>query len=411
MTHADAPSNDALHAAFGQDLATDWVPDAVGAVDVWPSPVGGGPVALDVSRLRVPLGGRTEDVPVVPVTTRAHLHLLTERALCRHRVRPEVLAYDRVDWDYRRAFRTRQRRLRELAARADLPLVLVLDVHGLSRSLPLRTLSEAPWATAELAAALAALDRAAGRVLLPGHRWANRLAAAALGPVDTVVARLAPGRWLRWGDDWHVFVRTPAEAAEVREAVRGALAPLGLAPSVRKTRTLPVSALLDGAARGTAGDPADAWRLGLERGDVRALRYALPRAAPTPEISRGVPCAVRQWPELLPRAVEYLGRAVDAAQGRAAVRVLTADAHADPFACGRLLALAAARREVAADVPDAVLTLAYADESVALRALAARVAALTDRLRLTPDPPPRLGRWLALGAEPACWPPRLTTLL
>ncbi|MEU9609804.1 hypothetical protein [Streptomyces sp. NPDC048057] len=409
MTPAEAPPYEALRAAFGQDLATDWVPDAVGAADVSSSLFDDVPAEIDVARLRVPLGSRTEDVPVVPVDARARLHGLVERALCGRRVRPEVLAYDRVDWDYSRAFRTRRQRLTELAVRPDLPLVLALDVHRLSRSLPLRTLHEAPWTTAELAAALTAVERAAGRPLLPGHRWANRLAAAALAPVDTVVARLAPGRWLRWGDDWHVFVHAPTEADEVRDAVTRALAPLGLALSAPKSRTLPVAAVLDGTARDVAGDPGHAWRRGLERGDVRALRYALPRAAPAPEISRDVPHTVRQWPELLPRAVQYLDRAADTPEGRAALRALMTDA--DAFACGRLLALAAGRRAVAADVPDAVLTLAYADESVALRALAARVAALTDRLRLTPDPPPRLRPWLALGAEPARWPPRLTTLL
>ncbi|MFI1829684.1 hypothetical protein ACH41E_25050 [Streptomyces sp. NPDC020412] len=409
MTPAEAPSYEALRAAFGQDLATDWIPDAVGAVDVAPFLLGGAPSGIDAARLRVPLGSRTEDVPVVPVDVRARLHGLVERALCGHRVRPEVLAYDRVDWDYRHAFRTRQQRLTELAARPELPLVLALDVHRLSRSLPLRALHDAPWATPELSAALAALDRAAGRPLLPGHRWANRLAAAVLSPVDTVVARLAPGRWLRWGDDWHVFVHAPAEADEVREAVGRALAPLGLAPSEHKTRTLPATTVLSGTARDVRGDPGDAWRRGLEQGDARALRYALPRAAPTPQISRSVPGAVRHRPELLPRAVQYLARAVDTPEGRAAVRALLPAA--SPFTCARLLALAATHRALAADVPDELLTRSYASGSVALRSLATRVAALTTRLRLTPDPPPRLRPWLALGADPNRWPPLLTTLL
>ncbi|MEK8171840.1 hypothetical protein NKH77_28375 [Streptomyces sp. M19] len=130
--------------------------------------------------------------------------------------------------------------------------------------------------TGELARTLALLHRAAGRCLLHGHRWASRLGTAVLAPVDAVVAELAPERWTRWGDEWHVFVRDTAEAERVRVAVEGALARLGLRPSAAKSGILAARAVAAHDARDVAGPAGEVWRRGLADGDPRALRYALP---------------------------------------------------------------------------------------------------------------------------------------
>ncbi len=252
----DAP---ALRASFGHDLLTEWIPDALGAADALRDLARGRvppPAALDVGWLRVPLARRTEAVPVVPVAVRAHLHRVVERALSGFEPTAEVFSYRALTWNYRTAFGARGARLRALAERGDLPLVLSLDVHRFGRSLPLATLLDAAWMTEELATDLTRLTAEAGHCLLSSHHWANRLGGAALAPVDAVLGRLVPGQWLRWADDWHVFVRDADEAERVRAAVRDGLAALGLTLSANKSGLRPAATVRTGPARDVAGESA-----------------------------------------------------------------------------------------------------------------------------------------------------------
>ncbi|WEV26376.1 hypothetical protein OYE22_15105 [Streptomyces sp. 71268] len=408
----DAP---ALRASFGHDLLTEWIPDALGAADVLRDLARGRvppPAALDVGWLRVPLSRRTEAVPVVPVAVRAHLHRTVERALRGYEPAAEVFSYRALTWDYRTAFGARGARMRALAERGDLPLVLSLDVHRFGRSLPLPTLLDATWMTEELGTLLGRLTAEAGHCLLSSHHWANRLGSAALAPVDAVLGRLVPGRWLRWADDWHVFVRDADEADRVRAAVRDGLATLGLTLSADKSGLRPAATVLAGPARDVAGEPARVWRAGVAGGDLRALRYALPRLAPDARISAEVPSVVRRWPALLPRAVRYLDGAARSAHGRAVVAELLGGAERDPFAAARLLALTGRHAELAALVPGAVLAMAGDDGSpAALRELATRVAVVDRRAHLAPEPTPRLRAWVADGGHAGASQPSVATLL
>ncbi|GHE78401.1 hypothetical protein GCM10018785_53200 [Streptomyces longispororuber] len=408
----DAPPAQALSAAFDGDLLTDYVPDALGAVDVRRLLCTGRPLEdpLHVGHLRVPLARRLEVVPVVSCAARARMLRLTEQALSAHVPRPEVFSYRSLDWRYRPAYQERQHHLRALAARGGLPLVLVLDVHRFGRSLPLDVLCRTPWMTERLAEALTALYSAAGRALLPGHRWANRLATAVLAPLDDAVASLAPGRWTRWGDDLHVFVRDHAEADDIRAAAAAVLRRLGLRLSAEKSTVTGAASVLTRSARVIRGRAQDVWRSGLSDGDVQALRYALPRTPPDDTVSRTLVGAVRDHPGLLPRAVHYLDRAAHSPAARAAAEDLLLTAEPDAFAAARLLPLAARHPGLVPAVPDALLAVAEESEVGPLRELAFRVAVSGGR-RHTWPPTPRMRGRLAQGAELARDLPDVNTLL
>ncbi|WP_435241544.1 hypothetical protein [Streptomyces cucumeris] len=406
------PPKEALTVSFGQDLMTEWIPDALGATDVVRGLADGShlnPTRLDVGWLQVPLAHRTETIPVVPQAVRAHMHRLVERSLHRYRPRPEVFSYRSTEWEYRGAYRARQRRMRELGSREDLPLVLRLDVRQFGASLPLRVLLDAPWMTEDLAQQVTTLHGASGRCLLPGHRWANRLGTAALAPIDNLLAAEVPERWLRWGDDWHVFVRGAGEAERIREVVASGLANLGLSLSVEKTVWEPVHRLFAGAARDVAGDPRKVWRAGIRDGDMRALRYALTRAEPTTEIFRDISEVVRMRAELLPRAIQYLDRAMTTPGATEVVEELFDDS--DLFTAARVLTLAGRHQELARRVPDRLLILAADCGIAGLCALAARVAFSSRRGHLVGEPPPRMLPWISQGADLRQLRPSVATLL
>ncbi|UNO42199.1 hypothetical protein [Streptomyces sp. MST-110588] len=409
----DSPPAQALSTAFDGDLLTDYVPDALGAVDVRRLLSIGRPLddePFRVGHLRVPLARRAEVIPVVSCAARARMLRLTEQALSDHVPRPEVFSYRSLNWQYRPAYQARQRHLRALAARADLPLVLVLDVHRFSRSLPLDVLVRAPWMTERLAGALTALHTAAGRGLLPGHRWASRLATAALAPLDDTVASYAPGRWARWGDDLHVFVRDQDEADDIRAAAAITLQQLGLRLSAEKSTVTKAASVLAGPAHIIEGRPEEVWRSGLADGDVRNLRFALFRTPPVDTVSRTLVGAVRDRPGLLPRAVHYLDRAVHSPLGQAAAKELLRTSEPDAFTAARLLPLAARHPALLPAVPDALTEVGDRSEFVPLRELACRVGALRGRPHMRP-PTPRMRRWLAQGAPSHSQMPEVSTLL
>jgi hypothetical protein len=399
---------------FAGDLLTDWVPDVLNAVDVRAAVAGGlvdPTIRINVCRLRVPLARRSEAVPVVDAIVRGQMHVLVERALSWHRPRRQVFSYRSAEWDYRDAYRRRQARMRELCGRADLPFVLKLDVHRFGRSLPLPALLGTSWMTEQLAGRLAELEREAGASLLPGHRWSNRLGTAVLAPVDEAVAALAADRWVRWGDDWHVFTKDEDEAEQIRGTVELELKLLGLALSEEKSGLVPAKEILASPARDVAGDPGEVWRRGYDSGDVRALRFALPRLGPHTQVSLSVPEAVHDFPGLLPRAVEYLDRAMGTVSGRASALLLLESAGDDLFMMARMLTLACRHPYLAEAVPDELLILADGCGVDGVQALAVRIATVTGRGRLVSAPSPRIAAWLSAGGDFRRVQPSVVTLL
>ncbi|MFD8396000.1 hypothetical protein ACFV2N_44120 [Streptomyces sp. NPDC059680] len=414
MTDDVLHGNRALSAAFGSDLLTDYVPDALGAADVRRQlasgqlPTNDGP--LEVGQLRVPLARRVESIPVTSCAARARMLVLTEQALTVHTPRPEVFSYRSLRWQYRPAYQARQSRLRALATRQDLPLVLVLDVHRFGRSLPLDTLIGKPWMTERLAEALTDLHAATGRCLLPGHRWSNRLATASLAPLDDTIAALAPDRWVRWGDDIHIFTRDQNEADDIRAAAVLALDRIGLRLSEEKSTVIAAASVLAGPARFLAGRPEEVWRTGLEAGDVTALRYALSRTPPDRTVSLTLVDAVRDRPVLLPRAAHYLDRAAQTPEGQAAAKRLLHTAETDAFAAARLLALTGRRPELVSEVPDGLLAVAARSGFVSLRELAFQIEVLRHHRDARP-PTSRMRDWLRADGFLRRQRPQVSTLL
>lgn len=348
---------------------------------------------------------------MVAPTVRAQMHLLVEQALRRHRPRGQVFSYRSAGWNYRQAYRQRQLRMWKLAVQADLSFVLRLDIHRFGRSLPLSALLSASWMNDHLAQALAELPRRTGQCLLPGHRWSNRLGTAILAPIDDLLAKLAEDRWVRWGDDWHVFVRDEGEAELIRAAAEFELQLLGLGLSAQKSGLVPTIDILAGPARDVAGNPREVWRSGRESEDIRALRFALPRVEPTDEVSEGIPDLVRNFPELLPRAVQYLDRAVSTAGGNETALNLLNDTDEDLFKAARMLALACRHAHLATSVPSNLLSRAGSCGVDGVQALAIRIAVLTTRRHLAPTPSPRMLAWLLAGADFRQDQPSVATLL
>lgn len=414
MTDGRSLKGPALCAAFNSDLLTDYVPDALGAGDarrellrgLLPTDNGW----LELGELRVPLARRVESIPVASCAVRVRMFLLSEQALSFHTPRPEVYSYRSLAWRYRPAYQERQLQLRALAARHDLPLVLALDVQRLSLSLPLDALLRRPWMTERLAEALTALHAVAGRCLLPGHRWSNRLATATLAPLDETLAALAPGRWTRWGDDVHVFTRDQNEADDIRAAAETSLDRIGLCLSPEKSAVAAASSVLAGPARSLTGRPEEVWRTGLANGDVTALRYALARTPPDTTVSLDLVEAVRERPVLLPRAAHYLDRAMCTSAGQAAAKRLLSTAKKDTFTAARLLTLAGRHPELAADVPDELLTVADSSGFGPLRELAFRVSVLRDQQHVCP-PSSRMEEWLRINRFARRRRPQVSTLL
>ncbi|MEU5192640.1 hypothetical protein AB0G86_01065 [Streptomyces scabiei] len=404
----------ALGAAFGSDLLTDYVPDALGAGDVRQQLAGGllptDDGSLEVGEMRVPLARRLESIPVASCAVRARMFLLCEQALSVHTPRPEVFSYRSLGWRYRPAYQARQHHLRALATRHDLPLVLVLDVQRFGQSLPMEALLHTPWMTKHLAEALTALRAVAGRCLLPGHRWSNRLATAALAPLDETMAALAPGRWARWGDDIHVFTRDQYEAHDIRAAAVASLDRIGLRLSPEKSAVTAASSVLTGPARVLTGRPEEVWRTGLASGDVTALRYALSRTPPDTTVSLTLVDAVHERPVLLPRAAHYLDHAVYTPAGQAAAKRLLQTTEADMFTAARLLALAGRHPELVGEVPDELLAVAGRSGFTPLREMAFRVSVLRDHHHMCP-PTLRMENWLCVSGFARRQRPQVSTLL
>jgi hypothetical protein len=403
----------ALSSSFASDLLTDWVPDSIGAADVFGALRSGvlpPKEPLRAAHLLVTMATRSSLVPVIDVASRARLHSITDDALAAYKPDANVFSYRSLGSTYRPAYRARIDRLRSLASDSRYPLVLAADVARFTASVPLSTILRQQWITPALADELTNLRAAAGRCLLPGHHWANRIGSAVLGRVDTALRSAFGSRWVRWADDFHVFVADSAEAERVRSLLLEELRDLDLTLSEEKTRLMSVSDLLSDRARDVAGDPAQVWLRGVTNSDVRALRYALPRLAAghNPVALDDLNRIIAEIPYVLPRAVYYLDQFVDTPDGTAIAVELLQRENA-PEAIGRLLALTARHQALLAAVPDHVLQIAEASDVPALRALAWRAARATG----TASSPPteRLAAWVRSGGQLEQRLPNLETLL
>ncbi|MEV0846274.1 hypothetical protein AB0J21_10425 [Streptomyces sp. NPDC049954] len=418
----------ACQPSFARSLRTSWLPDAFadsgllgrlseGAFLRSPSDVPPLIANAPLHWLTVPVGERVRTVPLLPADVYAGLHVLVERALRGHAFQPGAHNGTHTDWDYRSAYRDRSESLTALASDGESPWIQHLDIENFGPGVRLDTLLAAPWMTEELGSALRVVRRRTGQCLLHAGSWSTRLGSALLTPLDEVVAQHVGDRWARWSDGWHIAVRDPEEGARIREAVAAELGRAGLRLSPRKTALLPPAAVLAGVAANVAGPPGEVWRLAVRHDDVRRYRYALPRAAPAPEISAALPGLVRRHPALLPRAALHLDRAATTAQAPGTFTALLRWAtgrgptREAPFRCGRLLVLAARHPHFARLVPLSALDRWCASSVAPLRDLAERAAVTGYGPDAVRDPGPRTRDWIRGGASVTDRPPQAATLL
>jgi hypothetical protein len=407
-------SRTALASSFASDLFSDLIPDPIGASDVLALlRLGKIPPAEPIRAPELPwiMASRSEFVPVINVISRARLHCLTADALAAYSPEPNVFAHRSLDVDYRPAYRARLERIRNLASDPCYPLVLAADVYRFSASVSLPVILSQPWMTEPLANELSALNATAGRCLLPGHHWANRIASAVLANVDLTLTSVVGHRWVRWSDDIHVFVADANEAQSIRRALSEELSGVGLELSQEKTKLLSIPEVLSGVARDVSGEPASVWHSGIVNDDVRALRYALPRLAALrdPVALDDLLRITRIHPYVIPRALSYLDHLMEDLRGsEVAVEMLKREENA--LFIGRLLSLAIRHADLlAAAVPDRVLHIAESTGVSSLQGLAWRVALALGKI--PPPPDRRLAGWVSQGAQSSEQLPSLETTL
>ena len=402
-----------LASSLASDLLTDWIPDAIGAVDALSSIRRGqlpAKQSMQVPSIQVAMSKRFETIPIIGVSRRARLHCITHEALAHYTPDMNVFGYRSLSADYREAYRDRITRIRNLVHDPRYPLVLAADVRRFSASVSLPVILRQRWMTSRLADELTSLRDDSGRCLLPGHHWANRIGSAILSEVDTALTSAIGQRWVRWADDIHVFVTDSKEAEQVRSILLTALTKMNLELSQEKTHLLTPSELLSGPARDVSGDPINVWRHGVATADERALRYALPRLAARqdPAALEDLLSITAEHPSLLPRAVSYLDHLIDDPTGRSIAAKLF-NRETMPAVIARLLALGIRHPALAATVPERAIEIAETAGVLALEELAWRIRSIQGKTLLSPTQ--RLAEWAQSGNQSELSLPIVETLL
>ncbi len=204
-----------------------------------------------------------------------------------------------TDFARRRLHAWMERAWREAGAGATL---LACDVSGyyanmlhalaeerLSRRLP-------PWAAGFATMVLRSQYGGGERGYCPGSQLVQICGVDYLDPLDHFVKeRLRPLGYVRYMDDFVVLCRSPAEAAEARDAVAGRLAALGLGLHPRKTRAQPIGKPLRFLGFDHALDPRTgrAWM----RVAPESVKQARRDAASTARLVRAGRLTEAQWRE------------------------------------------------------------------------------------------------------------------
>jgi hypothetical protein len=369
--------------ALREDLMTDWVPDAVGGAGVDPAAVedaSGPPQVIEVATA----SGRPR-VPLAPVGLRVRGHLAAEASLppleaclpssvCGYR---DAATPYRVEW---------QRWLGLLRGMADGGgTVLRADVRSFFTEVSTEAVRRTvPW---EMAGFCDDVRRLHGQFLLPGHRWARRVANLVLAPVDDRIA--VP--FARWQDDYALLVPDPDGAETAAAALDHALAGVGLRHNLGKSRVVAARELRAGAA-----PSAPDWSRARSDRDVPAMKRLLRAAAQGRSAGPRLDTAlVEEFPTLLPRICWLLS--IREGNPGAADLIGGLVASTDDWTAARAMAAAAGRPGLAAAVSPAHLQRHAASGLAPVRALAARL--LHDRGLDWPTSLPHVDRALAASSR------------
>lgn len=294
---------DAIPDWLRADLATQWVPDAVG-----------GAGATDRSRardrrlvrLRVPWHmHETRVVVEVDTPWRVDLHVAVFAGVSASTpLGPDVFGYRDDRTPYRTDYWNLQQRLSDL--RSANTWMAHTDVTGFFRNFRSAALPHLE-VTADAHKHLNELQSRTGELVLPGHRWARYLANLALIPIDEAVGL----PFARWQDDYWIFATREAdlEVALSRMAVAAEHINLGL--SVEKTTIQAIESDADGALEQFPSslrwdDVADGLalgRFGFVRNALRRISEGGPSTEPP---SSNLLQSVLAVDALLPRLVQAL---------------------------------------------------------------------------------------------------------
>lgn len=351
---------------LAEDLTTNWLPDAVAGAGCGPD----GPIG-PVGRIDVATGSGCRSVVLAPVGLRIRGHLLAQASLgaAEAALSPGVFGYRDAAGPYREdwaAFRAAAARLAAVRA-----VEVRFDVRGFFAAVPAAALAVHGPDTERFAREV---EERYGQCLLPGHRWARRFANTVLDPVDRALG--AP--FVRWQDDYRVFVRDAAEAEAVLAAAADGLGRIGLSLNAAKTR---VGEPEEPAERwGPPG--AASWAAAVGAGDVRRLKFLLRVAAQDAASGRrdggGVPTGglsrlVSERRVLAPRAAWALSARAAGGDGAAAAELAALAGVPDPWVSARALAGLAAHPSLAGAAPARAVAAAADSPHAAVRALAARL--------------------------------------
>ncbi|WP_408898367.1 RNA-directed DNA polymerase [Nocardioides sp. R1-1] len=396
MVQSPASLVDDLH----EDLRTRWVPDVIADADAGASAVS---PSLDADALSLfpvlrDAGPRVAPIFTVQALAAQRQAVASLRLISDGLLEPTVCGYRRGadgDSDYS----TEYQRFRSLTeSMLDCyPLVVTADVSDFFDSVDLEqvrgsmsaTMGEECWAPIE--GYLRQLHGAGVPGLPAGYGDARLIANAVLTPVD----RRIESEWVRWVDDYRIFVRSEAEAFLQLDRLRRSLRSVGLRLNESKVRVTPSDHFrktMHGGALTSVYHPetesGPTVRAALRSVFIdavntenrRLLRFALPRLA-----EQGDDFAVAYAVDALqsrtldaPRLVGYLSTFIDDKRVTSELGGLVACAANDPWRLARLVPLMCGAR-LDSETDAQVETLARSTRVPALWGLLLRVLSLQER--------------------------------
>lgn len=347
--------------AVKEDLLTDWIPDAVGGLGVdWRVAPPPGPECHRSLRVATLEGWR--EVPQASMEFRAwaQAHIADSIVAAELMLNPQVFGYRDALTPYRTEWQRLQARRGNLERTH--PVAVHIDVEKFFASVQIERLeSVVPPQAAEV---MRFADGNYGSPLLPGHRWARRVANLVLSPVDSAI----PTPFVRWQDDYWIYARSVDEARVAEEVALESLQGLGLRARRKTDPSDRVSALHESVLGGRAlledarsTSHARALKLALrlmhEERDAHALPYLAGLA--------------NEQPVLVPRIAMYLGSFMSLPEGQRAFNDLLGSASL--WVTARLVAAACQSPQGEAAVPGTTLDELSQSAHPAIRGLAARV--------------------------------------
>lgn len=324
-----------------EDMKTDWVPDVLGGFGAAQDQLG-----EDLETIIVATSTGPRSVTLAPLSFRVDITGLTDEALrlveanlpqhvCGYR---DLLTPYRAEW-------LRAQQLSDVMSRGK--LTLRVDVEKFFSSVSADTIARRAQLPGELVQAMTICEEVFGTPLLPGHRWARRIANAVLAPVDRSIS--AP--FVRWQDDYQIFLDSPGQSKGVLAEVAAAAREIGLELNWNKSglapRTLathfPDPAQMTTQERLKAFQAASEDPVGNRPWIKRMLRaYAEVQDAAAVEVAAGL---LEADPCLAPRVASYLAACLMDTKATDAV-LSVIETEDDPWIVGRALAAACHSPEV-----------------------------------------------------------------